>query len=379
MLSSRHRFGSWRHMLPVFIFFLIISSLTGCGQNATPDDTQTPATSADQASPSASQTTDANKEEPIVHVYTARHYDADEALFADFTKETGIEVKIISGKAEELMERIAREGAHTEADVFITVDGGVLNLAKERQLLEPITDETILSQVPSDRRDREHAWVGLSTRARVIVYDKTRRSAEDFSTYDALTDEAWHKKILVRSSTSLYNQSLLASFIALHGRDQAKNWAEGIVRNFARQPEGNDRDQMKALVQGVGDAAIVNTYYIGLLLNSEDAEERAVGERIGVFFPDQETTGTHINISGAGVVKGAPHPQNAVELIRFLTSVPAQEKLSALNYEYPVNPQANWAELLTSWGTFKTQSIDFADLGRYNQEAVKIFTEVGWK
>jgi len=136
---------------------------------------------------------------------------------------------------------------------------------------------------------------------------------------------------------------------------------------------------MKALVQGVGDAAIVNTYYVGLLLNSEDAEERAVGERIGVFFPDQETTGTHINISGIGVVKGAPHPQNALRLIRYLTDIPAQEKLSALNFEYPIHPDATWAEPLASWGTFKTQAIDFADLGRYNQEAVKIFTEVGWK
>ncbi|MDY0323782.1 MAG: extracellular solute-binding protein, partial [Candidatus Carbobacillus sp.] len=295
MLHRTSMFGAFRYVWPLFFVVLIALSLSGCGQSAVSNDAPSGATNTDPvATTNAPEATETNTEEPIVHVYTARHYDADEALFADFTKETGIEVKIISGKAEELMERIAREGAHTEADVFITVDGGVLNLAKERQLIEPITDDVILSHVPSDRRDRDNAWVGLSTRARVIVYDKTRNRAEDFSTYEALTEEAWHKKLLVRSSTSLYNQSLLASFIALHGRDQAKAWAEGIVTNFARQPEGNDRDQMKALVQGVGDAAIVNTYYVGLLLNSEDAEERAVGERIGVFFPDQETTGTHI-------------------------------------------------------------------------------------
>jgi len=378
----------FRHTLPFFVLVLIATSLIACGKTAAPQENHTGATTPDSASPSArpdekagnkEQNAAGTEEEPVVHVYTARHYDADEALFEDFTKETGIEVKVISGKAEELIERIAREGVHTEADVFITVDGGVLNLAKERQLLEPITDETILAQVPADRRDREGAWVGLSTRARVIVYDKTRNSAEDFSTYDALTDEKWRKKILVRSATSLYNQSLLASFIALNGRDEAKAWASGIVRNFARDPEGSDRDQMKALVQGLGDVAIVNTYYVGLLLNSEDPAERAVGERIGVFFPDQETTGTHMNISGIGIVKGAPHPHNAIKFIQYLTSVPAQEKLSALNYEYPVNPDAVWAKELEAWGTFKSQSIDFADLGRYNQEAVKIFTEVGWK
>ncbi|WP_252393481.1 Fe(3+) ABC transporter substrate-binding protein [Hydrogenibacillus sp. N12] len=318
-------------------------------------------------------------EPPVVHVYTARHYDADQALFDDFTKETGIEVKVVSGKAEELIERIAREGDATEADVFITVDGGVLNRAKERGILAPIDDEAILQNVPAELRDRENAWVGLATRARVIVYAKDRVKPDDLSTYEALTDPKWRGKVLVRSSTSLYNQSLLASFIALNGRDWAKRWAEGMVKNFARPPEGNDRDQMKAIAAGVGDVALVNTYYVGLLLTSEDPKEREVGAKIGVFFPDQTGHGTHINVSGAGLVKGAKHPENAKKLLAYLTSVPAQEKLAALNFEYPANPKARWPELLESWGRFKPQTLDFADLGRYNEEAVKIFAEVGWK
>ncbi|MBE3596967.1 MAG: Fe(3+) ABC transporter substrate-binding protein [Hydrogenibacillus sp.] len=321
----------------------------------------------------------ASEEPPVVNVYTARHYDADDALFADFTKETGIEVKVLKGKAEELIERIAREGQATEADLFITVDGGVLNQAKERGILQPITDEAILQNVPEALRDRENAWVGLATRARVIVYAKDRIKPEDLSTYEALTDPKWRGKVLVRSSTSLYNQSLLASFIALHGREWAKSWAQGIVNNFARPPEGSDRDQMKAIAAGVGDVALVNTYYVGLLLTSEDPKEREVGEKMGVFFPDQDGDGTHINVSGVGLVKGAKHPENAKKLIAYLTSAAVQEKLSKANFEYPVNPDARWAEDLEAWGRFKAQSLDFADLGRYNQEAVKIFTEVGWK
>lgn len=321
----------------------------------------------------------AAKEEPAVNIYTARHYESDKALYAQFTKDTGIAVNVVSGKAPELIERIKREGANTEADLFITVDGGVLNTAKKADILQKTSSGVIAKVVPAHLRDKESFWVGLTTRARVIVYSKERVKPADLSTYEALADPRWKGKVLARSSSGLYDQSLLASLIVTGGEAKAEEWARGIVANMARDPKGNDRDQAKAVVAGTGDVAIMNTYYIGQMLNSKDAEEVKVAQAVGVFFPNQKTTGAHINISGVGLTKHAKHPQNAVKLVEFLLSVPAQEQLSAGNYEFPVNAKAKQAPLLAEWGPFKTQKIDFALLGDNNAKAVQIFNKVGWK
>ncbi|RHW33990.1 iron ABC transporter substrate-binding protein [Lysinibacillus yapensis] len=314
-----------------------------------------------------------------VNIYTARHYDADDEIYKKFTEETGIKVNVVKGEAEELIERLKREGESTEADLFITVDGGVLANAKQNGIFQPVSSEIINENVPENLRDAENNWIGMGTRARIIAYSKERVSPEELSTYEDLTNEKWKGRLLVRSSTSLYNQSLLASFIELNGEEQAEQWAQGIVNNFARQPDGGDRDQAKAIAAGTGDIAIMNTYYVGLLANSEDPEEVKVADSIGVFFPNQETNGTHVNISGIGLTKHSKNKENATKLIEYITGVEAQEFLAANNFEFPVNPQAQKPELLESWGEFKMQELNFDTLGEHNKKAIEIFNKTGWK
>jgi len=194
-----------------------------------------------------------------------------------------------------------------------------------------------------------------------------------------LTNPKWKGKVLVRSSENIYNQSLLASFIAINGEEEAKEWAKGIVGNMAREPKGNDRDQAKAVVAGEGDIAIMNTYYVGKMLDSSDPEEVKVAESIGIFFPDQDTEGTHINISGAGLTKYGKNKENAIKLVEFLSSEKAQKQFADANSEYPVNPKVEASELLKSWGEFKPQNINLSQLGEYNRRSVEIFNEIGWK
>ena len=317
--------------------------------------------------------------EKVVNIYSARHYNSDNALYALFEKQTGIKVNVVSGKAPELIERIKREGGATSADLFITVDGGVLQTAKAAGILQPVTSKSVLANVPAALRDSDSHWVGLTTRARVIVFSKARVRPEQLSTYEDLADPKWRGKVVVRPSSSLYDQSLVASLIMLDGEAKALEWVKGLVANFARPPKGNDRGQAKDIVAGLADVTLMNTYYIGQMLNSKDPEEVKVAEQVGVFFPNQSTTGTHINISGVALTKHAKHSENAIKFMEFLTAVPAQEQLSAGNYEFPVNPGAKKHPLLESWGAFKTQGIDFSVLGTNNAKAIQLVTEGGWK
>jgi ABC-type Fe3+ transport system, periplasmic component len=317
--------------------------------------------------------------EQVVNVYSARHYDVDRLLYERFTEATGIRVNVIEGSAQELIERIKREGESTPADLFITVDGGILSSAKSAGILQPFESDVIENQVPAHLRDPDNQWIGLSTRARIIAYAKDRVDPGELSTYEDLAADKWKGKVLVRSSTHLYNQSLVASLIALNGEEQTLEWAKGVAANLARDPEGGDRDQAKAVVAGIGDVAIMNSYYVGQLSASENPEEVKVAERIGVFFPNQDTTGTHVNISGAGLIKHSRNKGNATKLVEFLTDEDSQATFSAANFEFPVNGKAELPELLKSWGEFKTQRIDFAVLGENNARAVEIMNEAGWK
>lgn len=347
--------------------FMLVGLLAGCGNTKEEDKDKEKANSGNK---------DKNQ---VVNLYTARHYEADTQLFENFTEKTGIKVNVVSGQAEELIERLKREGKNTEADLFITVDGGVLNAAKDADILQPVQSERIDAHVPKKLRDSEDYWVGLTTRARVIVYAKDRVKPDELSTYEDLTSDKWKDKVLVRSSTSLYNQSLLASFIAIDGEQKAEEWAKGIVNNMAKKPEGADRDQAKAIAAGVGDLAIMNTYYMGLMHNSADPEEVKVAQQLGVFFPNQGSTGTHINISGIGLTKYSKNKENAIKLIEYLTDTEAQSELSKSNYEFPVNKDAEMPELLRSWGEFTPQDLDFSTLGVYNKKAIEIFNKVGWQ
>ncbi|MEB1805766.1 MAG: Fe(3+) ABC transporter substrate-binding protein [Bacillaceae bacterium] len=315
----------------------------------------------------------------VVNLYTSRHYDTDQELYNMFEEQTGIKVNVIEGKGDELMERLDREAEATEADVFITADAGNLARLKEKGLTQAVESDVLSTNVPEKLRDADNEWFGLTKRARVIVYAKDRVDPSELSTYEALTEDEWNGRVLIRSSENIYNQSIMASFIELNGEEAAKEWAQGIVNNMAREPEGGDTDQVKAVVAGEGDVAISNTYYVGRLLNSEDPEDVKVGEAVGVFFPNQETNGTHINISGAAVVKYAKNVDNAIQFIEFLSSLEAQAAFAEGNNEYPVNPDAEWSETVKAWGEFKEQDIDLTILGDNNARAIQILNEVGWK
>lgn len=355
-------------MKKLLSFLLVLGTLlvlAACGNSNTEEDTTE--TSGDET---------AGNE---VNLYTARHYDVDDELYKKFEEETGIKVNLIKGEADELLERIKREGDATQADLFLTADAGRLHRAKEDGILQSVSSDVLDEQIPANFQDEDQMWYGLTKRARVIMYDKEKVDPSDLSTYEALTEDEWAGRVLIRSSENIYNQSLLASFIELNGEEEAKEWAAGMVDNFARDPEGGDRDQAKAIAAGVGDVAIMNTYYFGQMLNSEDPEEVKVAESLDVFFPNQDTTGTHVNVSGAGVVKSAKNQENAIKLLEFLSAPEAQETFASVNYEYPVNEAVEPSELLQSWGDFKEQDISMSALGENNAKAILLFNEVGWK
>ncbi len=359
--NDYHLGGNMKKIVGLLIITALVFALMGCGQNETSKVTNS----------------DEVVEEAVVNIYTDRHYDTDQALYEAFTAETGIEVNVVKATSDELLERLKIEGEDTEADLVVTSDVGRLYRADAESLIKAFDSEIIVANVPENLR--ADTWTALTVRARVIAYVKDRVEPSMLSTYEALTGPEWTDKVVVRSSGNIYNQSLMASFIALNGEEAAKEWATGLVGNMARVPEGNDRDQMKAIVGGQGDVAIVNTYYIGKLLNSSDEYEVEVGNQIGVFFPNQNTNGTHINISGAGLTTFGKHPNNATLLLEYLTSADAQSDYANANYEYPVNPSVEPSELLKSWGEFKAQDIDLSLLGQLNSEAVKLLNEAGWK
>ncbi len=352
------------------LLFLLIALtaliLAACGEQAKEKETE---------SNTAAEATDGQE----VNLYTARHYDVDDELYAKFEEETGIKVNVIKGESDELLERIKREGDATEADLFLTADAGRLYRAKEDGLLQPVSSELLDEQIPANFQDTDQMWYGLTKRARAILYNKETVKPEELSTYEALTEDQWNDRVLIRSSDNIYNQSLLASIIEINGEEKAKEWAAGMVDNFARDPEGGDRDQAKAIAAGIGDVAVTNSYYYGQMLNSEDPEEVKVAESLGIFFPNQETTGTHVNVSGAGVVKASPNKENAIKLLEFLSAPEAQETFASANYEYPVNENVEPSELLKSWGEFKEQDIPLSVLGENNAKSILIFNEVGWK
>ena len=317
--------------------------------------------------------------EKTVTIYTHRHYPSDEALYQQFTKETGIKVVVRKGKANELIKKIEIEGEKTEADILITVDVGRLHLAQEKGVLQGVSSEKLNKNVPEHLRHKEGYWYALTKRARVVVYHKDRVNPQDLSTYEDLASDKWKGKIAVRSSSNVYNQSLLASIIVANGKEKAQAWANSVVSNMERTPTGNDRDQVKEVATGKADLAIINTYYLGKLLTSDNADEVNAGKAVKIFFPNQNGRGTHVNISGAGVTKHAKNKENAIKLIEFLTGKEAQKTFAQVNYEYPVHPQVKPSELVASWGEFKEDKVNLAELGVNNKEAVKIFDVAGWK
>ena len=311
-------------------------------------------------------------------LYTHRHYDTDKAIIKAFEQRSGIKVNVVKAKADELIQKMVSEGKQSPADLLLTVDAGRLVRAKQKGLLQAVSSNVLTESIPTHLRDSENHWFGLTKRARIIAYDKTKVNPSDLSTYEALADPKWKGKVLIRSSNNIYNQSLLASLIANNGVDEAKIWSTNVTKNFARIPKGNDRDQVKAILANEGELAIINTYYMGKLLNSKDPAEVAAAKAVSLFFPNQNGRGTHINISGIGVAKHAPNKENAIKFIEYLVSTDVQELFAKANYEYPVNPKASISDLLKSWGSFKEDRLELTKLGELNKQAVVIFDEVKW-
>ncbi|HET8726419.1 MAG TPA: Fe(3+) ABC transporter substrate-binding protein [Alphaproteobacteria bacterium] len=314
-----------------------------------------------------------------VNVYSARHYDTDLQLYDRFTEETGIEVNLIEAESDELIQRIVTEGENSPADILMTVDAGRLWRAVDAGVFQPTDSEVLESRIPSSLRHPDGLWFGLSKRARVILYNKETGAPEGLDTYEDLADPAYDDMLCIRSSSNIYNQSLMGSIIAAHGAEEAEEWAKGVVENMAREPEGGDTDQINAVAAGLCDIAVANTYYLARLVASDDPEDRAIGEKIGVIFPNQDDRGTHVNISGAGVVATAPNRENAVRFLEYLTSDEAQKIFAEGNNEYPVVEGVEMSPVIAGWGPFKQDELNAAVFGENNPQALMIMDRAGWQ
>jgi iron(III) transport system substrate-binding protein len=341
----------------------LIAILAGCAQETAEDAEATAPSSADAGE---------------VNVYSGRHYDSDMAIYDAFTDETGIRVNIIEAGGDALIERIAQEGETSPADLLITADAGILWRADQRGIFRAIDNAWLEERVPAQFRHPDGKWFGLSKRARIVIYNKEQGLPEGLETYADLADPAYEGMICVRSSSNIYNQSLLASRIAHTGEEAAENWARGIVANFARKPQGNDTSQIEAVAAGLCRLGIVNTYYVARFIGSDDSEKAAIGDKIGVLFPDQNGYGTHINISGAGVTAYAPNPENAEALLEYLLRDKAQAAFALGNNEYPVVASVPPSGPVAALGTFIADDLPVAALGENQTVAVQIFDRVGW-
>ena len=322
--------------------------------------------------------TSAADREAVVNVYSARHYDTDDALYERFREETGIRVNLIEGDSAALLERLVREGEESPADIFMAVDAGRLHQAESQGVLQPVSSPTLEERIPASLRHPEGLWFGLTKRARVIMYAKGRVDPAEIESYEDLADPKWRGKVLIRSSSNIYNQSLMGSIVAAVGEEAAEEWCRGVVANFAREPQGGDTDQIRALAAGEGDVAVANTYYLARLLAGEEAD-KDIGAGVGVVFPNQNDRGAHVNISGAGVVKGAPNRENAVRFLEYLAGPEAQSVLAGGNKEYPVAGGADALAELAEYGSFKEDELNASVFGAGNQQALMIMDRCGWR
>ena len=316
-----------------------------------------------------------------INIYSQRHYDSDKMQYKKFEEKTGIKVNVTKAGADELIQRMKNEGDNSQADLFITVDVGKLWQASDMGLFQKFDDQTVFDNIDPQFLDKNGYWIPVTYRSRVVVYSNERVKKEELSTYEDLANEKWRGRLLVRSSSNAYNQALMSSLVANLGPDAVTSWSEAVVKNFARDPKGSDRDQVKAIAAGQGDIAIVNSYYIGLLLSSEKEEEINAGNAVSVFFPNQgkDERGAHINVSGIALTKNAKNKENAIELIKYLTSVEGQETYVNNSYEYSVNPNVKPDEIVQAWGEFKKDPVDLNMLGIMRDEAIRIFDKTGWK
>lgn len=310
-----------------------------------------------------------------INLYSSRHYDSDDALYQAFTQQTGIQVNLIEGEADKLIERIQTEGQNSPADVLITVDAGNLWRAEQAGIFQPVSSPVLEQSIPATLRHPQGLWFGFSRRARVIVYNKATVDPSQLSTYEALAEPEWQGRVCVRSSSNIYNQSLVASKIETLGVEETEKWAKSLVSNFAREPEGNDTAQVKAVAQGVCDVGIANHYYVARLIKSDKPEDQEVAQAVGVFFPKP----THVNISGGGVAVNAPNRESAIKFLEFLAGAEAQKSFAEAVNEYPAVSGVPTDAVVSQFGEFASDEVNVASYGKNNPEAVKLMDRVGWK
>jgi iron(III) transport system substrate-binding protein len=323
--------------------------------------------------------TSARADEKVVNLYSARHYQTDEKLYEGFTRLTGIKVNRIEGKEDEIIERIRNEGANSPADIVITVDMGRIWKAQEAGLLAPVKSAVLEQRVPANLRDPEGRWFGFSKRARVLVYAKDRLQPAQVARYEDIANPTFRGKVCVRSGGHVYNLSLLASMVATQGAGKAETWARGVVANMGRPPQGGDTDQIRAVAAGQCDVAISNSYYVARIFNSSKDQDKAMAAKLAVAFPNQADRGTHVNVSGGGLVKTAPNRNHAVAFLEYMVSDDAQRYFANGNNEYPVAEVKTDNKTLESWGSFKMDQVNVGELGRNQAKAQAIFDKVGWK
>ena len=314
-----------------------------------------------------------------VNVYSARHYDVDQLIYDAFTEQTGIEVRLLEGSSDQLVERIQREGRASPADVLITVDAGRLWRAEEAGVFQAVESDLLEERIPANLRHPDGLWFGFSRRLRVIFYSKDRFDPARIERYEDLAGPALDGAICIRSSNNIYNQSLLASMIEAHGPEATESWARGLVANLARPPQGGDTDQLRGVAAGECDVAVANDYYYHRLQNSDDPEDRRVAEQLGVIFPNQDGRGAHVNVGGAGVVAGAPNYENAVRLLEFLASEQAQQLFAGGNFEYPVVASVERHESLPDLSGIQLDPVSISALGSSNPEAIRVADRAGWR
>jgi iron(III) transport system substrate-binding protein len=314
-----------------------------------------------------------------VAVYSARHYDSDKRLYEAFTRDSGIRVRLIEGDADQLMDRIRNEGANSPADVLITVDAARLARAKEAGITQPVQSQAVTSRVPEGLRDPEGHWFAVSKRARVIMYDKQAGVPQGLARYEDLADPRFRGQVCVRAANHPYNVSLAASVLAAGGAQTAEAWARGVAANLARPPQGGDRDQFRAIPSGQCRLAIANTYYLAAFGASNDPADRALFDRLGVIFPNQGDRGTHVNISGAALVRTAPNRENALRFLEYMLTPAAQQIFALGNMEYPVATDAPLHPVLQEMGTFRAEPIHAAQSAANAAEALRVMQRAGWR
>jgi iron(III) transport system substrate-binding protein len=314
-----------------------------------------------------------------LNIYSSRHYDTDLELYNRFTDETGIQINLIEGGSDELIERIKNEGINSPADIVVTVDAGRLWRAKEADILQPLTSDLLNERIPSELRDPEGYWFGYSQRIRGIIYHKENVDPSELKGYWELAEDQWNGRICIRSSNNIYNQSLVASLIETHGLEQTEEWAENLVSNFARDPQGGDTDQIRAVASGLCDIALANSYYLARLIASSSSGDREVAERVEIYFPPAEFGGAHVNISGAGLAAHSPNRANAVRFLEFLTEPEAQNLFAGGNFEFPVITNTDIPPILSDFGPFDSDAVNVSAYGVNNPDAIRLMDRVGWR